>query len=127
MKLQSTCEYKEGLDDEKYNAIFTLDKPILFGFHGYISVIQALTCHRTNRNLRICGYQEEGTITTPFDMRVQNKLDRFHLVIDALNLLPEWRSKENGLSHLMQSKLQIHHDYIRQTGRDMPEITNWHW
>ncbi len=127
MKLQSNCENKEGLDDEKYNAIFTSGKPILFGFHGYISVIQALTCHRTNRNLRICGYQEEGTITTPFDMRVQNKLDRFHLVIYALNLLPEWRSKENGLSQIMQSKLQIHHDYIRQTGRDMPEIVNWHW
>lgn len=80
MKLQSAFQHPHGLSDTDYDALFTKDKPIIFAFHGYPTMIHELTYYRTNRNLHVYGYQEEGTITTPFDMRVQNEIDRYHLV-----------------------------------------------
>ncbi|MET3123589.1 xylulose-5-phosphate/fructose-6-phosphate phosphoketolase [Oxalobacteraceae bacterium GrIS 2.11] len=127
LKLQSPCDNQRGLTDDDYDALFTKDRPILFAFHGYVSLIKTLTFHRHNRNLLVRGYQEEGTITTPFDMRVQNRLDRFHLVQDALHLLPDLGTAASMLHQQMQDKLLDHAHYIRQYGKDMPEVADWCW
>ena len=89
MKLQSHENHPHGLEDAEYDNLFTKDKPIIFAFHGYHTLIHELTYRRTNRNIHVYGYQEEGTITTPFDMRVQNEIDRFNLVKDAIMHLPQ--------------------------------------
>ena len=89
MKLQPHTEHPHGLTDEDYDALFTKDKPIIFAFHGYPTLVHELTYRRHNKNLHVRGYKEEGTITTPFDMRVQNDIDRFDLVIDTVKRLPQ--------------------------------------
>jgi len=127
MKLQSQCEDKHGLNDADYDALFTKNKPVIFCFHGYISLIHALTYHRANRNMHVRGYQEEGTITTAFDMRVQNKIDRFHLVQDAIMVLPHLGSRGVYLRQSMENKLIEHRHYIKRHGVDIPEILNWVW
>ena len=103
------------------------DKPIIFAFHGYPTLVHELTYERTNRNLSVHGYQEEGTITTPFDMRVQNEIDRFHLVKDALLHLPQLGNKGAYLIQQMNDKLVAHKNYIHEVGQDMPEILDWKW
>jgi len=127
MKLQSATEHPHGLTDSDFDALFTRDKPVIFGFHGYPSLIHRLTWHRTNRNIHVHGYQEEGTITTAFDIRVQNGLDRFHLVQNAIDCLPGLNGKGTYLRHHVQNKLIEHKLYIDQNGRDMPEIRDWKW
>ena len=101
----SNTKHPHGLTDEDYNSIFTKDKPIIFAFHGYPSLIHQLVYNRENENIHVHGYQEEGTITTPFDMRVQNKIDRYNLVIDALKYLPKLGDKSSRLIQHCKNKL----------------------
>ena len=127
MRLQSASLHPHGLTDADYDAIFTKDKPIVFAFHGYPSLIHELTYQRHNRNIHVRGYMEEGTITTPFDMRVQNKLDRFDLVLLALRELPGLGNRGGALAQEMKDKLVEHKQYIAEYGVDLPEITEWKW
>ena len=127
MRLQSNLEHPHGLSDDEYNAIFTKDKPIIFAFHGYPNLIHQLTYKRLNKNLHVQGYKEEGTITTPFDMRVQNEIDRFHLVMSALKYLPELENKSSFVYQMCKDKLVEHKQYITEYGQDLEEIRNWKW
>ena len=127
MKLQPHTEHPHGLTDEDYDVLFTRDKPIIFAFHGYASLVHELTYRRHNKNLHVRGYKEEGTITTPFDMRVQNSIDRFDLVIDTVKRLPQLGNRGAFLIQLMHDKLVEHKQYITAYGQDMPEIRDWMW
>ena len=127
MRLESNLKHPHGLTDEDYNMIFTKDKPIIFNFHGYPNLIHQLTYSRANKDLHVHGYIEEGTITTPFDMRVQNEIDRYHLVIDAIKYLPSLGNKGASLVEWCKSKLVEHKEYIKENGIDMPDIINWKW
>ena len=127
MKLQPHTEHPHGLTDEDYDALFTKDKPIIFAFHGYPTLVHELTYRRHNRNLHVRGYKEEGTITTPFDMRVQNDIDRFDLVIDTIKRLPQLGNTASYIIQEMQDKLVEHQQYITKYGVDLPEIQEWQW
>lgn len=127
MKLVSPDNHPHGLDDEEYDNLFTKKKPIIFAFHGYPHLIHQLSYKRSNKSMHVHGYIEEGTITTTFDMKVQNKLDRFHLVMDALKYLPQLGDKRSALNEWCKNKLIEHKQYISEYGEDMPEIRNWTW
>ena len=126
-KLQTKSKHPHGLSDEEYDALFTKKKPILFNFHGYPSLIHELLYERYNHNIVVKGYIEEGSITTPFDMRVQNEIDRYHLVIEVCKMVPNLGSKGIYLSKLMKEKLIEHREFIREYGYDMPEVSEWKW
>ena len=128
MRLQPDTEHPHGLNDADFDALFTLDKPDIFAFHGYPWLIHRLAYRRHNHdNLHVRGYKEKGTITTPFDMTVLNDLDRFHLVMDVVDRLPQTGEQGQVLKRRLQVKLDEHRQYIRQHGQDMPEIRNWRW
>ena len=126
-KLESNTKHPHGLSDAEYDAIFTKDTPVIFAFHGYPTLIHELTYGRNNHNVSVHGYQEEGTITTPFDMRVQNQLDRFDLVKDAIMHLPQLGNRGSFLIQKMNDKLVEHKQYIAEYGQDLEEILNWQW
>ena len=126
-KMESDHKHPHGLSDAEYDAIFTKDKPVIFAFHGYPTLIHELTYERNNHNISVHGYQEEGTITTPFDMRVQNQIDRFNLVKDAIMHLPQLGNRGSFLIQKMNDKLVAHKQYIAEYGQDMEEIRNWEW
>src|SRR6202795_941470 len=128
MTLQPASEHPHGLPDAEFDSMFTIDKPIIFAFHGYPWLVHRLTYRRTNHeNLHVRGYKEEGTITTTFDMTVLNDLDRFHLVMDTIDRLPQTGDKGINLKQQLQDKLIEHKQYIDKFGEDLPEIRNWKW
>jgi len=128
MKLQPPSEHPHGLSDVDFDELFTRDKPVIFAYHAYPWLIHRLTYRRTNhRNIHVRGYKEEGTITTPFDMTVLNDLDRFHLVMDVIDRLPQTGDKGIYLKQQLKDKLIEHNLYIREHGEDMPEVRNWKW
>jgi len=128
MTLQPPYGHPHGLSDAQFDALFTTDKPIVFAYHGYPWLIHRLTYRRTNhRNLHVRGYQEEGTTTTPFDMTVLNRLDRFHLVQAVVEFVPELGAAGAVARQQAEAKLQEHQRYIREHGEDLPEIRNWRW
>jgi xylulose-5-phosphate/fructose-6-phosphate phosphoketolase len=128
MKLQPPSAHPHGLSDADFDAFFTTDKPVIFAFHGYPALIHRLTYRRTNHaNIHVRGYQEEGTITTPFDMTVLNELDRFHLVMSAIDRLPQTGDPGLKLVAQLREKLLEHKRHINKYGEDMPEIRNWEW
>ena len=127
MKLESNTKHPHGLTEDEYDMLFTKDKPIIFAFHGYPSLIHQLVYRRENKNIHVHGYKEEGTITTAVDMRVQNELDRYHLVMDALKYLDILGDRRASLNEWCISKLLEHKAYIREYGEDMPIVKNWKW
>ena len=128
MRLQPPSEHPHGLNDHDFDSIFTKDKPVIFAYHAYPWLIHRLTYRRHNHaNLHVRGYKEEGTITTAFDMTVLNDTDRFHLVMDAVNRLPQTGTRGDYLKQQLQDKLVEHRLYINRYGEDMPEVRNWTW
>jgi xylulose-5-phosphate/fructose-6-phosphate phosphoketolase len=128
MKLQPQSEHPHGLNDADFDALFTVDKPVIFAFHSYPALIHRLTYRRNNHaSFHVRGYREEGTITTPFDMTVLNELDRFHLVKEAIRRLPRTGAAGQRLQQLLDDKLLEHRQYINANGQDLPEIRNWQW
>jgi xylulose-5-phosphate/fructose-6-phosphate phosphoketolase len=128
MKLEPEHVHPHGLSDAEFDTLFTRNKPVVFAFHAYPWLIHQLTYRRTNHeNIHVHGYREEGTITTPFDMTVLNKLDRFHLAIHVLCLLPETGRRGADLQERLKAKLVEHRQYITTRGQDLPEVRDWQW
>ncbi|WP_331371418.1 phosphoketolase family protein [Sinorhizobium chiapasense] len=128
MKLQPANEHPHGLSDRDFDGLFTRDKPIIFAFHGYPWLIHRLTYRRANHgNLHVRGYKEEGTTTTPFDMVVLNELDRFHLVEDVIDRLPQLGARAAYFKQAIHAKLIEHREHIEKYGDDMPQISGWKW
>jgi len=128
MKLQPASEHPHGLPDADFDALFTRDKPVIFAFHGYATLIHRLTYRRTNHDsIHVRGYKEEGTTTTPFDMCVLNGIDRYSLVGAVVDRLPQLQGRAAYLKQDLRDRLLAHHDYIRHYGDDLPEIRDWQW
>ncbi|HXP33731.1 MAG TPA: phosphoketolase family protein, partial [Acidimicrobiales bacterium] len=128
MRLQPESEHPHGLPDREFDTIFSVDRPVVFAFHGYPWLIHRLTYRRTNHdNLHVRGYKEQGTTTTPFDMVMLNDLDRFHLVIDVLDRVQGLQVRTADLrQHMVDARLEARR-YTREHGEDPPEISGWTW
>ncbi len=128
MKLQPQTEHPHGLNDHEFDVLFTRSKPVIFAYHGYPWLIHRLTYRRTNHpNIHVRGFKEEGTTTTPFDMVVMNDLDRFHLILDVIDRVPQLGSKSAYAKRSLRDKLIEHKEYIAKHGEDLPEIREWKW
>jgi len=128
MALQPISEHPHGFADEDFDAIFTTDKPVIFAFHGYPTLIHRLTYRRRNHfNIHVRGYVEEGTTTTPFDMTVLNRLDRFQLALDAVQRVPRVKALADGALQRFTEIMQRHKLYVAEYGEDLPEVRNWKW
>jgi xylulose-5-phosphate/fructose-6-phosphate phosphoketolase len=128
MTLQSASEHPHGLSDADFDSLFTLDKPVIFAYHGYPWLIHRLTYRRKNHdNFHVRGYKEEGTTTTPFDMTVLNDLDRFHLAIDVIDRVPRLRDTASHFKQRLRDKLTEHRRYVTTHGEDLPEVRDWKW
>jgi xylulose-5-phosphate/fructose-6-phosphate phosphoketolase len=128
MRLQPEREHPHGLSDREFDALFTTDRPVIFAYHGYPLLIHRLTYRRANHhNLHVRGYKEEGTTTTPFDMVMLNDLDRFHLVIDVIDRVPELAERASHLRQRMIDERLRHRAYTREHGDDPPELREWVW
>jgi xylulose-5-phosphate/fructose-6-phosphate phosphoketolase len=128
MRLQSDDEHPHGLPDREFDALFTVDKPIIFAFHGYPSLIHQLVYRRKSQpHFHVHGFREEGTTTTPFDMVVLNGLDRFSLVQNVIDRLPQLGSRAAYFRQAIRDRLIEHKQYIQEYGEDMPELSGWRW
>ncbi|QCX27685.1 phosphoketolase family protein [Nocardioides jishulii] len=128
MRLQDEREHPHGLSDNAFDSLFTKDKPVIFAYHGYPTLIHRLTYRRHNhQNLHVRGYKEEGTTTTPFDMTVLNQVDRFNLAIDVIDRVPSLQIVGAPVREILRDKLIEHRIYIRTHGEDLPEIQDWQW
>lgn len=128
LTLQPQSFHPHGLSDMEFDELFTIDKPVIFAYHGYPTLIHKMTYRRANHdNIHVHGYKEEGTTTTPFDMVVLNELDRYHLLLDAVERVPKLANRRAYIREMVESKLMDHKNYIQQRGEDMPEIRNWKW
>lgn len=128
LALQAPGQHPHGVEDEVFDSMFTTDKPVIFAYHGYPALIHRLTYRRTNHhNFHVHGFQEEGTTTTPFDMAVMNRIDRFHLAKAVVDRAPSLSGQRSRFAEFVNGKLAEHEAYIRTHGEDMPEIRNWRW
>ena len=128
MRLEPPLEHPHGLSDVDFDGIFTTNRPVIFAYHGYPSLIHRLTYRRTNHgNFHVRGFKEEGTTTTPFDMVVRNDMDRFRLVADVIDRVPGLGSRKADVKQQMADKRVTHGQYIREHGDDMPEVRDWRW
>jgi xylulose-5-phosphate/fructose-6-phosphate phosphoketolase len=128
MKLQPPSEHPNGLPDAEFDGLFTTDKPVIFAYHGYPWLLHRLMYRRTNHaNIHVRGYKEEGTTTTPFDMVMMNDLDRFHLVMDVIDRVPDLRQRAASVRQRMVDMRMRARDYTRSRGEDVPEIAEWTW
>jgi xylulose-5-phosphate/fructose-6-phosphate phosphoketolase len=128
MTLQPKAQHPHGLTDVDFDSLFTPGKPTIFAFHGYPALIHRLIYKRTNHdNFHVRGFMEEGTTTTPFDMVVRNRLDRFHMVADVIDRVPGLNSRAAHVKQAMRDKLIEHEQYIVRHGNDMPEVAGWRW
>jgi xylulose-5-phosphate/fructose-6-phosphate phosphoketolase len=126
MTLQSKEHHPHGHSDEFFDRLFTQDCPVIFAFHGYPNLIHQLTYKRANHhNIHVHGFMEKGSTTTPFDMTVINKLDRYHLALDAIERTPGLKAQAGEVIAILEAKLAEHHDYIREYGEDIPEVRDW--
>ena len=128
MVLQPVSEHPHGLEDAAFDALFTVDKPVIFAFHGYPSLIHKLAYRRRNHaNIHVRGYKEEGTTTTPFDMVVLNDLDRFRLALDAIRRVPRLAGRVEAATSRYWATIERHRRHIGEHGEDLPEILGWTW
>jgi xylulose-5-phosphate/fructose-6-phosphate phosphoketolase len=126
--LQPQSEHPHGLSDEDFDELFTIDKPVVFAFHGYPTMIHKLTYRRRNHaNIHVRGYKEEGTTTTPFDMVVLNDLDRYRLALDALARIPRFADRMEQETARYWTMIERHKLYVAEHGEDMPEVRDWRW
>ena len=128
MVLQPPSEHPHGLEDQDFDALFTMDKPVIFAFHGYPAMVHKLTYRRHNHdNIHVRGYREEGTTTTPFDMVVLNNLDRYQLALDAIRRIPRFSGQLDKATARYWAAMERHKLYISEHGDDMPEVRDWRW